>query len=817
MLDQDPENAEAYLGKLMVDLKLKKQSEFSQSEKPLEASGYYSKTLRFADEGLKRNLQEANTQILARLQAQKKTRKQKTGKTLGIAAAVIVLALAAFFGTTKILLPQRQYKAAEALVSEGKYEEAIAAFEAMAGYKDSEAQIKACRDAILDETYRPSYDRAEALYETGAYEEAIAIYETLDGYKDSEQKASAADAAYLEKQYSDAQALEEAGSLTEAAEIYEALGEYKDCVDCLKRISEKLADAAFEEKQYDIALEYYTNLEQTDELKEKEYQLAQVCFDEGHYEQAVKAYAVLEQYELSANRLTIARYSWADQLQTEGNYEKAAEQFGLLNGVSDSAEREQECRYQVALQLLSSGEAEKAEAILQEMADYSDAASQLEECRYVRAEQAYEAEKYAEALELYESVPEHSGSAERISSCRAQLGRESYEKGEYDAAIALLSDAGDEESLEVLALCHTAKGNHLMQQGSTNAAVSEYAQALSDPEAVEMLCSIGKDFITISDYEDAVETLWIANDESARQQLAALAEKLKTAKPTLAFAALSAAEDYEGASALLSSVTLEDLAALDFRNLTEENIGTYLRYSYGRVLQRAGQDTDAYSVFEALGDYRDSAEILATLHMLEVGDTVVLGHYEQDNNTSNGKEEIEWLVLDVDKENRQALLISKYALDCKPYNETYKNITWEECSLRTWLNGTFLNAAFSAEEQAGIVTTKVTADKNPSYSTDPGNDTNDKVFLLSITEVNQYFSNNDARKCAPTDYAIAQGANTSNSYTAGGRATGWWWLRSPGLYSSSAAGVRSAGSVYSRGSTVLSSRGVIRPALWVKY
>ena len=72
--------------------------------------------------------------------------------------------------------------------------------------------------------------------------------------------------------------------------------------------------------------------------------------------------------------------------------------------------------------------------------------------------------------------------------------------------------------------------------------------------------------------------------------------------------------------------------------------------------------------------------------------------------------------------------------------------------MRKWLNGTFISNAFSSDEQNMIQSTTVTADKNPSYSTSPGNNTTDKVFLLSITEVNQYFSSNSARECQGTAY-----------------------------------------------------------------
>ena len=218
--------------------------------------------------------------------------------------------------------------------------------------------------------------------------------------------------------------------------------------------------------------------------------------------------------------------------------------------------------------------------------------------------------------------------------------------------------------------------------------------------------------------------------------------------------------------------------------------------------------------------YRDSAEKLksakqAQIKNAKVGDIVYFGTYEQDNDTSNGKENIEWLVLA--KEKNRVLVISDKALDRQPYNSSYtEEVTWENCSLRKWLNGTFLKQAFSTEEQAQIQNTTVSADNNPQYSTNPGNATTDKVFLLSINEVEKYFNSDEARKCAPTAYAKAQGASTSDTFkTPSGAATCWWWLRSPGDDQSSAAYVYFGGDVFELGNYVFSGLNAVRPALWI--
>ena len=147
---------------------------------------------------------------------------------------------------------------------------------------------------------------------------------------------------------------------------------------------------------------------------------------------------------------------------------------------------------------------------------------------------------------------------------------------------------------------------------------------------------------------------------------------------------------------------------------------------------------------------------------------------------------------------------------CKKYHKDYKSITWEECTLRTWLNGSFLNAAFSAEEQKQILTTIVSADENPSYSTNPGNNTSDKIFLLSITEVNKYFSSDYARQCKPTAYAKEQGC-----YIEFSNENCWWLLRSPGDNQFFAAYVFFDGSVNTAGNYVADSSSAIRPALWI--
>ena len=237
------------------------------------------------------------------------------------------------------------------------------------------------------------------------------------------------------------------------------------------------------------------------------------------------------------------------------------------------------------------------------------------------------------------------------------------------------------------------------------------------------------------------------------------------------------------------------------------------KYNSAVSLMQKGEYEEAIAAFEAMDGYKDSEDqikncITEKLKVAEVGDIVFFGAYEQDNNTSNGKEDIEWLVLEV--KDGKALVISKYALDCKQYNTSGTDVTWETSTLRKWLNNDFINKAFSADEKAMIPTVTVSADKNPVYGTNPGNATQDQVFLLSITEANQYFSSDSARQCEPTDYAVANGVYV-NSYSV----NCWWWLRSPGYYQFSAAYVYYDGDVDEYGDLVSDVYFAVRPALWI--
>ena len=242
-------------------------------------------------------------------------------------------------------------------------------------------------------------------------------------------------------------------------------------------------------------------------------------------------------------------------------------------------------------------------------------------------------------------------------------------------------------------------------------------------------------------------------------------------------------------------------------------------YQKALMLLDSGQYEQAHRAFVDLNGFKDSwarAEEVRKAHpeafRPKVGGSVWLGHYEQDNNRDNGKEAIEWTVL----EEYQGcyLLISRHGLDSRAYHSKSEYVTWEPCELRRWLNSDFLKEAFDSAEQTKILEAANVNENNPKYNTPGGNSTKDRVFLLSIGEAKELFESDEARRCRPTAYAVARGAAVvGTDYSNSG--CGWWRLRSPGDDSNNAAFVHYGGGVFALGLNVLNARGCVRPAVWV--
>lgn len=472
-------------------------------------------------------------------------------------------------------------------------------------------------------------------------------------------------------------------------------------------------------------------------------------------------------------------------LTDAADLEACAKQFGQIRGYKDAKQRAEQC-----LQ-----DAENARETV-----YNDAVEAMQEAE--KGNFSFKWEKAIrmlarEGLNGYRDVEELRKQAEqRRKECENAEEKQRQESARRKKTLTIVA------VVVVMVACAIAWciPNVIIPN-------NKYQQAVALREEGQYDDAIAA-FAELGDYSDAAQQL----SETKYQQALALREN----------------GQYEDACTIFWSIADYSDAKVQI---------TETKYQQANNLNAAARYDEAYAIYVTLTGYKDVDKLLAEDDNMiaaaaaaardakfAVGNYVTFGTYPQ-TKAGNDATPIEWLVLA--RDGNKALLISRYGLDAQPYNTDYTSVTWETCTLRTWLNGTFYNKAFSSAEQAAILTTDVDNSKNQCYSgwnTSGGNNTQDKVFLLSYAEANKYFDvenwqNNGATdnvksRVAPTVYAIAQGAGKISSYkTDDGIDAGWWWLRSPGDFQNYAAIVSNVGSLYDY--NVSSGSGSVRPALWV--
>ena len=206
---------------------------------------------------------------------------------------------------------------------------------------------------------------------------------------------------------------------------------------------------------------------------------------------------------------------------------------------------------------------------------------------------------------------------------------------------------------------------------------------------------------------------------------------------------------------------------------------------------------------------------------------MTFGSYEQDGDMSNGPEPIEWEILDEGEEG--ILLISHYVLDCHEYNDKRGkngNVTWENSTLRQWLNDDFLNSAFSPEEQARIYNVTLINPDNEYSGASGGNPTMDRVFCLSVEEVTQYYDTEETTDpvngatvwsserllADATEYAISRGVIRAENSAWIYKDKAAWWLRSNSSDMSSCA-TMSGTVTWAGGDPITEARIGVRPVI----
>ena len=189
------------------------------------------------------------------------------------------------------------------------------------------------------------------------------------------------------------------------------------------------------------------------------------------------------------------------------------------------------------------------------------------------------------------------------------------------------------------------------------------------------------------------------------------------------------------------------------------------------------------------------------------GSTVTLGYFPQGSLPGGESEPIEWEV--ITQETGRALIVSRKGLLPMPYHRKYEAVTWQDSDLRGWLNGEFFDHSFNEEEKRRILKAVTCHTDNSFYGISAGPDTEDRVFLLSLEEAEDCFSDPVSRVRTATPYAKHCGAYTYAKDSC------FWWLRSPGADQSYAACVPNDGTLFFNGNVVTFDKYCVCPALWL--
>ncbi len=439
--------------------------------------------------------------------------------------------------------------------------------------------------------------------------------------------------------------------------------------------------------------------------------------------------------------------------------------------------------YDQAMKMLSEKAYVKARDAFEYIGEYKDSWDKALECMYLYAKDEMEKGHYSEAATLYKKLGDYKDSVANELRCRKKAvlkGQKIEESSKKDNASAEpAANPNQKELLQMRAM--KIKEKYEKRKKGIIILLSTLV-----PIALILLTFLY--IIPISVYNSAVNDMKYGLYEKARS----------------AFAGLNGFKD-------------------------SEEKATECIYLNAQRQLKDGHYEDAMKLFAELRDYMDSEEkiqeCIRSAHNAMIaefgkkGNAVYFGNYEQ-NNVFDTKESIAWYVLDV--QDGKCLLLCKDGIEKKQYHADEKDITWASSNLRAWLNGSFIKEAFTDEEAQTIILTNVDNSQSQGYkdwNTNGGTQTNDKVFLLSYKEANQYLGvsaenkENKIARCAPTEYAVSQGAQRGGQRTADGDAAGWWWLRSPGKNQKSAAYVQDTGML--EDTPVTDNGCVIRPAIWL--
>lgn len=202
---------------------------------------------------------------------------------------------------------------------------------------------------------------------------------------------------------------------------------------------------------------------------------------------------------------------------------------------------------------------------------------------------------------------------------------------------------------------------------------------------------------------------------------------------------------------------------------------------------------------------------------MKIGEIIEFGSYK-------------WKILD-EREDAY-LLITESIIEQRNYHNRNTDVTWETCELRHYLNHAFYNT-FTDKDKGKIIETNNLNPDNPWYKSHGGNNTIDKIFILSLDEVvRKYYGDSSYLLDYPVNnqryWFQRKDENNIKRRSRYIDSSWWWWIRTPGKHNRVAIYIHGDGNIGIQGNGISKrntnvihplkndNRGGVRPVLWLK-
>ncbi len=504
----------------------------------------------------------------------------------------------------------------------------------------------------------------------------------------------------------------------EAMSLLERLGGYKNSGELVKRCNSIIAEIDEKEAQEVAQREAAEAAKKARRKKAKKITLISGAGA------ACLAGGIIAAVNISCSVSLSNRYKSAEDYLANGNFDRAIVEYTELGDYSDASEKLILAQYKKAVQLYENGSFAKAEAAFEVLGDYSQSKEYLLRSKYGVAEQTEKSGGFEQAAQMFSALGEFSDSPERANECLYKRACQLSENKDYSSALNIFKSLGGYRDSEAKVTETTyLRANSYLTNGQYQEALNDFSQISgysNSAQKIKETCYLqGKKLLSEKQFEDALKSFGRAGSYSNAAELI-VETKYQYAQDLAAKEKFSQALDiYEKLDGYKDTAELEKQA----------------KYNFAAQLRETGYYDDAIARFTELGDYSDASEqITKTLDAkrrdVKQGDVITFGGWVQGKNGEY--QPLEWVVLK--REGGKALVTTKYLVDFMPYGA----LTWKDSNVRSWLNSTFYNGAFTANDKKAISETLL-ADT----------ETTDKVFILNSEEAFGYLTKSTLR----TDYS----------------------------------------------------------------